>query len=475
MTPTNKTRTIFVCKNCGRETPKWLGRCSDCGEWNSFTETAVAASAPSAAPAIRPGAAPQELDQVSLAPVSRLALPLGEFNRVLGGGIVPGSLILIGGDPGIGKSTLMLQVAELATHERDPSTSSGRVPVVYVSGEESVGQIKLRTERLAARGKGLFLLAETNLEAILGRLAAMSPRLVIIDSIQTIYDESSPAAPGSLLQVRECTLRLMRWAKESGVPVLIAGHVTKDGAIAGPRVLEHMVDVVLYMEGETGSSYRILRGVKNRFGSTNEVGVFEMQGKGLVEVANPSEVFLSGRGEATPGSAVVPVLEGTRPLLVEVQALTSPTIFGTPRRTANGVDFNRLVLLAAVLGKRAGIPLGNQDVIVNVAGGIRVEEPAADLAIALAIASSFKETPVEPGLAAIGEVGLSGELRAVPQLERRLEEAARLGFHKCLIPARAGRTEAGTAKSIEIVRAAGLREAISVGLARGTKGGAHEN
>ncbi len=482
----NKHRTIFVCKNCGRESPKWLGRCADCGEWNTLVETTVA---PQASSPPRTGNAPQELAQVSLASVSRIALPLGEFNRVLGGGIVPGSLVLIGGDPGIGKSTLMLQVASLATQltqstQETPQTQRTQrtqetqqtqgTPVVYVSGEESLGQIKLRAERLGVTGKGLFLLSETNLEGILSRLAEMSPRLVVIDSIQTMYQEGSPAAPGSLLQVRECTLRLMRWAKESGVPVLIAGHVTKDGAIAGPRVLEHMVDVVLYMEGESGSAYRILRGVKNRFGSTNEVGVFEMQGQGLVEVSNPSQVFLAGRGEQSIGSAIIPVMEGTRPLLVEVQALTTPTIFGTPRRTANGVDFNRLVLLAAVLSKRVGLALGNQDIIVNVVGGFKVDEPAADLGIALAIASSFRESPLEPGLVVMGEVGLSGELRPVPQLERRLEEAARLGFKKCLVPGRKTGIEIVTEKKIEIVRAESLREAMRVVLGHGSQSKAQD-
>lgn len=466
----NKHRTIFVCKNCGRESPKWLGRCPDCGEWNTLVETSVA---PQASSPTRTSNAPQELAQVSLASVSRIALPLSEFNRVLGGGIVPGSLVLIGGDPGIGKSTLMLQVASLATQltqstQETPQTQ--QTVVVYVSGEESLGQIKLRAERLGVTGKGLFILAETNLEGILSRLAEMSPRLVVIDSIQTMYQEGSPAAPGSLLQVRECTLRLMRWAKESGVPVLIAGHVTKDGAIAGPRVLEHMVDVVLYMEGESGSAYRILRGVKNRFGSTNEVGVFEMQGQGLVEVSNPSQVFLAGRGEQSIGSAIIPVMEGTRPLLIEVQALTTPTIFGTPRRTANGVDFNRLVLLAAVLSKRVGLALGNQDIIVNVVGGFKIDEPAADLGISLAIASSFKEAPLEPGLVVMGEVGLSGELRPVPQLDRRLEEAARLGFKKCLVPGRKTGTEIETEKKIEIVRADSLREAMRVVLGNKLQG-----
>jgi DNA repair protein RadA/Sms len=380
---------------------------------------------------------------------------LEEFNRVLGGGIVPGSLVLIGGDPGIGKSTLLLQVSAMVAQD------GGKV--LYVTGEESVGQVKLRANRLGLGGERLYVLPETNLETILEHIEGASPALVVIDSIQTVYLDGLGSAPGSVGQIRECTMRLMQWAKVAGVPILISGHVTKDGAIAGPRVLEHIVDVVLYLEGEPFSSYRLLRGVKNRFGSTNEVGIFEMRGNGLVEVANPSEVFLSQRAREAVGSAVVPTLEGTRPLLVEIQALTSTTSFGFPRRTANGIDFNRLLLITAVLTKRAGLSLGNQDIIVNVVGGLRVSEPAADLGVALAIASSLRGAAIDPNLVAIGELGLSGELRAVPHLERRLSEAAKLGFRRCLLP----RTKkVDVPQGIELIGAESLKEALRVALAQ---------
>jgi len=373
-----------------------------------------------------PAAKVEELSQVAQERLSRLVPPLGELNRVLGGGIVPGSLILIGGDPGIGKSTLLLQVSDLVAQK------GGKV--VYACGEESITQVKLRAERLGVKGEGLFLLSETELDTILNTLDTLSPQLVVIDSIQTVYLPELEGAPGSLSQVRECTLRLMRWAKERAIPIFISGHVTKEGAIAGPKALEHIVDVVLYLEGETYSSYRILRGVKNRFGSTNEVGVFEMRGTGLIEVDNPSQVFLTPQRGKTSGCAVVPVLEGTRPLLVEIQALTTPTIFGTPRRLANGVEFNRLLLIAAILSQRARLSLGNQDIMVNVVGGYKVSEPAADLGIALAIASSFRGVEPIPHTVVLGEVGLTGELRPAPQLERRLKEATRLGFKRCLTP-----------------------------------------
>ncbi len=386
----------------------------------------------------------------------RMPLPLAEFNRVLGGGLVSGSMVLISGDPGIGKSTLLLQASASMAHDRGK--------VVYVSGEETVHQIKLRAERLGLKGEGLYLLAETALEIILNQVEQLSPGLVVIDSIQTVYCPELDASPGSISQVRECTLRLMQWAKLGGIPVFITGHVTKDGAIAGPRVLEHIVHVVLHLEGEPFSAYRLLRSVKNRFGSTNEVGVFEMKEQGLVEVANPSQAFLSQRGLEAIGSAVVPTLEGSRPLLVEIQALTTPTSFGLPRRTANGVDFNRLLLVTAVLTKRVGLRLGNQDIMVNVTGGLRVGEPAADLGMALAIASSSRDMGVDPGLAAVGEVGLSGELRAVSQLDRRVTEAARLGFKRCIIPKVGAKIT--PPKDIEIIPVSTLREAINTGLVR---------
>ncbi len=451
------TRTIFVCQQCGKEELKWLGRCPNCQEWNSFIEQTVAAptsSLKSATP-VHPA---QELSQVALEAADRLSLPLTEFNRVLGGGLVTGSLILTGGDPGIGKSTLLLQVSALVAQ------TQGKV--VYVSGEETLPQIKLRAERLGIKGEKLYLLAETNLEVILNQIEELSPSLVVIDSIQAVYLPELDTAPGSITQVRECTMRLMQWAKLSAVPVFIVGHVTKDGAIAGPRVLEHIVDVVLYLEGEPFSAYRLLRCVKNRFGSTNEIGVFEMKGQGLVEVDNPSQAFLSQRWGEAIGSVVVPVLEGSRPLLVEIQALTNHTSFGLPRRTANGVDFGRLLLLTAVLSKRIGLKLGNQDIIVNVTGGLKIGEPAADLGIALAITSSFRDVGVDPELAVVGEVGLSGELRAVSQLDRRVNEAARLGFKRCLVP-KVGARISPPPKNIELIPVSSLREAIGVGLVRG--------
>ncbi|MFC1911548.1 DNA repair protein RadA [Chloroflexota bacterium] len=446
---------VFVCQNCGKESLKWLGRCPDCQEWNSFVETVLATPSASSRPRSI-GSPPQELSQVVSQVTDRSPLPLAEFNRVLGGGVVSGSLVLISGEPGIGKSTLLLQASAATAQDK------GRV--VYISGEETPHQIKLRAERLGLKGDGLYLLAETDLEVIFNQIEQLSPALVVIDSIQTIYFPELEAAPGSVTQVRECTLRLMQWAKVNAIPVFIAGHVTKDGSIAGPRVMEHIVDVVLYLEGEPFSAYRLLRCVKNRFGSTNEIGVFEMKEKGLLEVENPSRAFLSQRGEEAIGSAVVSTLEGSRPLLVEIQALTTPTSFGLPRRTANGVDFNRLLLVTAVLTKRVGLRLGNQDIMVNVIGGLKIGEPAADLGTALAIASSFRDTAVDPDLAAAGEVGLSGELRAVSQPDRRVAEAARLGFKRCLMP-KAGTAVSGS-KDIEIIPVSTLKEAIGKGLVK---------
>jgi DNA repair protein RadA/Sms len=452
-------KTVFVCQQCGRESLKWLGRCPDCQQWNTFVETVIAPVVSSRP--LSPLDPPQELSRVTLQKADRFPLPIAEFNRVLGGGLVAGSLVLIGGDPGIGKSTLLLQAAAAAA--RDKGT------VIYITGEETLHQIKLRSERLGLDGGGLFLLAETDLEVILHQIEQLSPGLVVVDSIQTVYSSELDTAPGSITQVRECTLRLMRRAKLSAVPVFIAGHVTKDGSIAGPRVLEHIVDVVLYLEGEPFSAYRLLRCVKNRFGSTNEVGVFEMKEKGLIEVDSPSLAFLSQRGSETVGSAVVPTLEGSRPLLVEIQALTTPTSFGLPRRTVNGIDFNRLLLVTAVLTRRAGLKLGNQDIIVNVAGGLKIGEPAADLGIALAIASSLRDTGIDPDLVAVGELGLSGEIRAASQLDRRVAEAARLGFKRCLVP-RTGGAISPTPKNIDLVPVGTLREAIGLGLLKGKVG-----
>jgi DNA repair protein RadA/Sms len=386
----------------------------------------------------------------------RVPLPIEEFARVLGGGIVPGSIVLIGGDPGIGKSTLLLQVA-LALAERQP--------VLYVSGEESVRQIKSRADRLGARPESeLHLMAETELEGVLRQIESLEPALAVIDSIQTIHDGELEPAAGSITQVRQCAARLQALAKASGVPVFLIGHVTKDGAIAGPRVLEHLVDTVLYLEGDAQHAYRLLRAVKNRFGPTTEVGVFEMGGGGMVEVPNPSEAFLAERVVQAPGSVVSITLEGTRPLLVEIQGLTSPTAFGNPRRTANGVDFNRLLLIAAVLTRRLGLNLSDQDVFVNVVGGLQIDEPAADLAIATALASSLRDRTIPADVAVVGEVGLSGELRAVPQLGARLREASKLGFRRVVAP-RSPRQEAAP-DGMELIAARSLREALDFLLAR---------
>jgi DNA repair protein RadA/Sms len=380
---------------------------------------------------------------------------LPEFDRVLGGGVVAGSLVLVGGDPGIGKSTLLLQVAALAA-------AAGR-RALYLSGEESARQLKLRASRLGLAGDGLFVLTETNLDIALREAEALFPAFLIVDSIQTVSSDAAPQAPGSIAQLRQCTMDLMRWAKSSGVPVFIVGHVTKEGDIAGPRLLEHIVDAVLYLEGERFSSYRLLRGVKNRFGSIDEIGVFEMTGEGLRGVENASEAFIAERAGEPIGSAVVPTLEGSRPLLVEVQALTSPSLTPAPRRTANGLDFSRLLLVSAVLGRRLGIALASQDVIASVVGGLRVQEPAADLALALAIVSSHRDKPVLANLVVLGEIGLSGELRSVSQLERRLAEAERLGFRRCLLPEANLRRQQPKSK-IELLPAATLREAIKLGV-----------
>jgi len=450
-----KTRTFYVCQQCGAQSPRWLGKCPDCGAWNSFVETMESPPSSSvSSTGLR--SAPVPLTEITMDGFARLQLPMGEFSRVLGGGIVPGSLVLIGGDPGIGKSTLLLQVSSLV--------ADGGGPVLYVSGEESAQQIKLRADRLSLANQQLYVLAETNLHEIMGHIERLAPRLVVIDSIQTVYLEELGSAAGSVGQLRECTVQLMRLAKGTNIPIFLVGHVTKEGAIAGPRVLEHIVDTVLYLEGERFQSYRLLRGTKNRFGSTNEVGVFEMRGEGMVEVDNPSQMFLAERS-AAPGSAIVVTLEGTRPLLVEIQALCATTSFGLPRRTANGIDFNRLLILTAVLTKRVGLGLGNQDVFVNVVGGLKIEEPAADLGVALAIASSFRDVPVAPDLAVIGEVGLSGELRSVSQVEKRLNEALKLGFKRCLLPKAVQRTAQGVA-GMESLGARSLHEALEVALIR---------
>jgi DNA repair protein RadA/Sms len=420
----DRTRVRYVCQQCGHESPKWLGRCPSCGEWNSLVEEV---EAPRAQPARRAQAAePVSVAEVAVATESRVATGSAEFDRILGGGVVAGSVVLVGGDPGIGKSTLLLQMGERVAR------GGGRV--LYVSAEESLRQTKLRAERLGASAPSLFLLAENDLDTIVETAVRVHPSVLVIDSIQTIFRNDVTSAPGSVAQVRECTGALVRMAKEHGIATFIVGHVTKEGTLAGPRVLEHLVDTVVSFEGDRHHAYRILRATKNRFGSTNEIGVFEMAGAGLVEVPNPSAAFLSERPEAAPGSAVVCAIEGTRPLLVEVQALVSPTHFGMPRRTAAGVDYNRLLVLLAVLERRAGLQLASQDVYASVAGGVGVDEPAADLGIAVAVASSLRNRPVDARAVVIGEVGLAGEVRGVPQLGKRLSEAARLGFSRAIVP-----------------------------------------
>ena len=393
----------------------------------------------------------QELSSLNPDDQLRIRLPSEELNRVLGGGIVPGSVLLLAGEPGVGKSTLLLQIAHFLS-------ASGQ-SVVYVSGEESPHQIKLRSQRLGLSGEGIFLLSETDVDLVISRLEEHRPALVIVDSIQTLYTQDAPSGPGSVVQVRECGLRLLRWAKQRNVPVLIAGHMTKDGSLAGPRVLEHMVDAVMYLEGEDLNAYRILRVGKNRFGSTTEIGVYEMTGQGLIEVPDPSRSLLAQRYEQAVGSALVPVIEGTRPLLLEVQALTSPSYAPVPRRVANGVDYNRLLMLTAVASRRAGIDVTGQDIIVSIAGGFKVSEPAIDLGVALAIASSLYNRAIDAGSAVFGEVGLSGELRSVPQIERRINEAVRLGLSRCILPETA-RRDVGSSAGAELIYVRTLRQAL---------------
>jgi DNA repair protein RadA/Sms len=428
----SKLRTVFQCQACGFESSKWLGRCPDCGEWNSFVEerqeVAAGGRGRQGALALATGSRPKPYEAVDGSEEDRVPSGIGEFDRVLGGGIVPGSLVLIGGEPGIGKSTLLLQVAHLLG--RNVGT------VLYVSGEESEKQIKLRGERLGLRGNGLFLMGETSLERILAEVDELKPQVLVVDSVQTIYSAKFPSAPGSISQVREVATQLLFLAKARGVTTFLIGHVTKDGSLAGPKSLEHIVDTVLYFEGEKRQHHRIVRAVKNRFGAVSELGVFEMTETGLAPVPNPSALFLAERPTGSPGSAVVATLEGSRPVLVEVQALVSPTSFGTPRRTSLGVDANRTNLLLAVLEKRVGLQLLGDDVFVSVAGGLDVAEPAADLGVAAAVASSFRNRPVPEHTVVFGEVGLAGEVRAIGQAALRVREAAQMGFKRCLLPAR---------------------------------------
>ena len=429
-----KTKTVYICRECGYKTPKWLGKCPGCGSWNTMDETVVSEKKPASAAARMTAAAmnieagypaPKLLSDVKINSETRYSTGMQELDRVLGGGIVRGSLILVGGDPGIGKSTLLLQICE--------NVGRGK-KILYISGEESEGQIKLRAERLGVKTESLYLVSETDVAKIIEYISAVKPELVIIDSIQTMHRDDISSAAGSVPQVREATNAFMNIAKTGGIAMFIVGHVTKDGALAGPRVLEHMVDCVLYFEGDRQLSFRILRAVKNRFGSTNEIGVFEMRGDGLREVANPSEMLLEGRQENASGSAIICAMEGSRGVLAELQALVTPTGFGNPRRMSNGIDINRVLLLIAVLEKRARMNLSNSDVYINVAGGLRIDEPAADLGICVAIATSQSDVLLPADMLFVGEVGLGGELRAVAQLEKRLAEAAKLGFSSAMVP-----------------------------------------
>ncbi len=464
----SKTHTQFVCQQCGKVSAREMGRCPQCGAWNSFVEEIITppiSESKRSTSLFTQRSVPQRLKDMEGENEERLPMGMGEFARVLGGGLVPGSVTLIGGDPGIGKSTLLLQVAlEMAQ----------QCVVLYVSGEESERQIRMRARRLLGDDKNggsgkpipadLFLVTETNLAAILEHVGTLQPQLLIVDSIQTTYIPELESSAGSVSQVRETASRLRELAKSSGMAVFLIGHVTKDGVIAGPRVLEHIVDTVLYLEGDRFQSYRLLRSVKNRFGATSEVGVFEMAERGMIEVPNPSAAFLAERMVNAPGSAIAVMMEGTRPLLVEIQGLTSPTPFGNPRRTANGVDYNRLLLITAVLSRRLGLHLGEQDLFVNVVGGLTIDEPAADLAIASAIASSYRNHPIRADLVLIGEVGLSGELRMVSQLATRLREASALGFTSAVVPHPIGRAEVYP-KGLQIIEARSLRQALDAAVA----------
>ena len=452
-----KAKTLFYCTQCGNETPKWQGKCPACGAWNTIVEQPAQQSSKKAGPVAKGSAAgvpvsrPMPMNEVETTDELRFSTGMGELDRVLGGGAVKGSLVLVGGAPGIGKSTLMLQICDHLCRT---------AKVLYVSGEESERQIKLRAERLQVRGEGLSLLSETNLENVIDAVHAVSPDVLIVDSIQTLYHGDVTAAPGSISQVKECTMALMQLAKGEGLTIFVIGHVNKEGSIAGPKVLEHMVDCVLYFEGERHMAYRILRAAKNRFGATNEIGVFEMEDGGLAEVPNPSEAMLAGRPENAPGTCVACVMEGVRPVLAEVQALVVPSAFGNPRRMSNGFDYNRAVLLLAVLEKRGGLLLGNCDAYLNVIGGLSLDEPAADLAAILAMASSFRDRPVPADLTAIGEVGLTGELRSVSALGQRLSEVRRLGFTKCLIPKRT-QGKLAVPEGLELIRVGNIREALA--------------
>lgn len=451
-----KAKTVFYCTSCGNETPKWQGRCPACGAWNTIEEHIEKPPVPGRAKSAPVGGSrkPQKLRELDSSREIRFSTGMGELDRVLGGGAVAGSLVLVGGAPGIGKSTLLLQICN--------SLCAGR-KVLYISGEESERQLKLRAVRLGVSPEELYILSETRLSDILEAVEEGSPDILIVDSIQTLYNEENDSSPGSVSQVKDCTMSLMHLSKSQGITVFVVGHINKDGNIAGPKVLEHMVDCVLYFEGDPNTSYRLLRAAKNRFGSTNEIGVFEMLDSGLKEVPNPSQMLLEGRPEGASGTCVACVMEGTRPVLAEVQALVTKTTFNVPRRAADGFDFNRAVLLMAVTEKRAGMKLNVFDAYINVIGGLRLDEPGADLPVVLAVASSYRDTPIADDLVAIGEVGLTGEIRSVSNMIQRLGEVSRLGFKKCIIP-RGGAEKLEIPEGLTVYRVRNLREAIEVAL-----------
>lgn len=447
----SKLRTLFVCQECGYETSKWMGRCPECGLWNSMVEEEQKKKCEVSKVINKTDIV--KLKDVQINNEERMPSGIGELDRVLGGGIIKGSLVLVGGDPGIGKSTLMLQLCETIDKSKK---------ILYISGEESLRQIKIRADRLNINHTNVFLAAETNQEGIINAIDKMIPDIVIVDSIQTIYSPDLTSAPGSVSQVRENTLAMMREAKSKNISIFIIGHVTKEGTIAGPRVLEHMVDCVLYFEGERSHSYRVLRAVKNRFGSTNEIGVFEMANNGLIEIPNPSKMFLDGRPENESGSCVICVMEGTRPVLAEIQALVSTTFFGMPRRMASGLDYNRVNLLIAVLEKKIGIHMNNNDAYVNVAGGIKISEPASDLGLVMALISSFKDICIPFDTVCFGEVGLTGEVRAVSFADKRIREADKMGFKKCIIPFDNAAAIVSLNLNIEILPVKNIEEAVEI-------------
>jgi len=450
-----KTKTTFYCTACGNETAKWQGRCPACGQWNTIEEHIEKVSMPGKEHhRLATGKTPQKLQEVTGCDEIRFSTGMLELDRVLGGGAVEGSLVLVGGAPGIGKSTLLLQICN--------ALCVGKT-VLYVSGEESEHQIKMRAQRIQVIPEQLYILSETQLGGLLETVNQIQPDIVIADSIQTLYDENNDSAPGSVSQVKDCTMALMHLAKNAGITVFVVGHINKDGAIAGPKVLEHMVDCVLYFEGDSNASYRLLRAVKNRFGSANEIGVFEMADRGLVEVPNPSKMLLDGRPEGASGTCVACVMEGTRPILAEVQALVTKTSFNVPRRTSDGFDFNRAALLLAVAEKRAGLKLSAFDAYINVIGGLQLDEPGADLPLALAVASSYRDQPIDGDLVAIGEIGLTGEIRSVSNLSQRLAEVARLGFHKCIIPHKAPE-KLEIPEGLTVYKVKNLREAIEISM-----------